>query len=139
MTENQESAKQLQQRYMEFQLVGAQIKRVREQLQQLDQQLVDLDGVKDNLEELKTTVGGTDLFVPVSSGIFMRAKAGAMDKVVLNVGAGVAVAKSIPDAQQLISEQMEQAGKLREQMMTSLNALLDAGKQLQAELEKLVA
>ena len=124
---------------MEFQLVGAQIKRVREQLQQLDQQLVDLDGVKDNLEELKTTVGGTDLFVPVSSGIFMRAKAGAMDKVVLNVGAGVAVAKSIPDAQQLISEQMEQAGKLREQMMTSLNALLDAGKQLQAELEKLVA
>ena len=138
MSTEQKQTEQLQRKYMEFQMIGQQVKHFREQLQQLDQQLVELDNVKDSLEELKGVPQGTDLFIPVSSGIFMRAKSGDTAAVVLNVGAGVAVEKTIPDAQQLISDQMEQAGNIREQLMANLTKLLDAAKGLQAELEKLV-
>ena len=136
--DTKEDPEMLQRKYMEFQLLGQQIQRFREQLQQLDQQLVELDNVKDSLEELKAVKQDTELFVPMSGGIFMRAKAGDASMVVLNVGANVAVEKTIPEAQQLISDQMEQAGKLREQMMGNLNQLLESAKKLQAELEKLV-
>lgn len=129
---------ELQRKYLEFQIVGQQVKKFREQLQQLDQQLVELDGAKDTLEELKEVRKGTPLFVPVSGGIFMRAESGETANVVLNVGAGVAVEKTLPEAQQLISDQMEQAGKVREQMMANLGKLLEKAKELQAELEKLV-
>ena len=129
---------ELQRKYMEFQIIGQQVGKIREQLQQIDQQLVELDNVRESLEELKEVREGADLYVPMSSGIFLRAKAGDTGKVVLNVGASVAVEKTVAEAQQLISDQMEQAGNVREQMLANLNKFLEKAKELQAELEKLV-
>lgn len=135
---NQEGMMQLQRKYMEFQIIGQQVGKIREQLQQLDQQLVELDHVRESLEELKGVQEGAELYVPMSSGIFLRAKAGDTGKVVLNVGSSVAVEKTVPEAQQLISDQMEQAEKVREQMLANLSKFLEKAKELQAELEKLV-
>ncbi len=78
---------------------------------------------------------GQEMLVPIGSGSFVHAKLASREKVVLNVGAGVSIEKTAPEAKEILkarkAEVSEGLKKLNEvlskvdQEMQKIQAILD--------------
>ena len=97
--------KELQQKYMEFQVIQQQIEQLQQQLHTLNQQLQQLELTKNNLNELTSVKSGTDSFSQIAPGIFVESTIKNTEKLLVNVGANTAVEKSVPQAIALVEEQ----------------------------------
>ncbi len=128
---------ELQEVYMEFQVVTKQLKQMQEQLQTFEEQTQELSTVRQTLGDLEKVPEGTEMLVPLSSGVYMTAQIKKMEHVTVNVGANVAVTKSIPDTQALITTQIDEISKYKDQLLRNIQLLVARGKELEHHLELL--
>lgn len=128
---------ELQQKYMEVHMMSQQIKQVQTQLQTVDGQLEELDHTVQSVESLKETIEDTELFVSVSPGIFVKAKLADTKNLLLNVGAGTGIEKSIPETVALIRSQINEIGEYRKRMVEQLELMTTRSAELELEMEEL--
>lgn len=134
----EEQQELLQHKYMEFQFVEQQVKKLQQQLETFEQQLADLESVKEALAELKHVKAGTEILLPLSSGIFVKAHIQSVDSLLINVGANTTVEKPLSSTKELLLKQGEELQKYREQVMVNLQLLNVHMNKLQEELQELV-
>ncbi|MBW3011181.1 prefoldin subunit alpha [Candidatus Woesearchaeota archaeon] len=119
----------LQQAYMELQQLSQGIKQSQEQIQQITAQLEDLNATEQALDDIPNSEIDSELLVPMSAGIFVKAGLKENKKVVINVGAGTAVEKDIADTKELVLRQKQELTNIRDQLaeqMQLMNARLHA-------------
>lgn len=133
-----ELQKKVQQKYMELQLLNNQMNQLQKQLQLLEQQAVEVEGVQQNLDEFKTVKPGSEIFVPLSSGIFAKAELKENSELLVNVGANTAVTKNVDDTKKLLSEQVGEIRKVQEELAHEFEKLANRAEQLQDELRQMV-
>lgn len=104
----------------------------------MEKQLVELHVVKEALKDLANTKEGTEILVPVSSGIFIKAELKNNKKVTINVGSDVATEKTMAQAEELIVKQIEELGKVKEQLTGDASNMAVQAIQLEQELKKMV-
>ena len=75
-------------------------------------------------EELKGLKAGTEMYVPVSGGVFMRAAVKEPDKLLVNVGANTAVTKTVPETIKLIQDQINEIGSAKTQLGEQVQLIL---------------
>lgn len=114
---------ELQQKYLEFQMLDQQLKQTQKQMQLLEEQLVEIIYTQQSLEELKNVQKDTEILVPVSSGIFTKARLEEPGELVVNVGASTAVTKSINSTKEMLGRQIDEVQKLREQLVGILQKI----------------
>ena len=120
--------KELQERYMEMQMLEQQIRQIQQQIQMLENQLMELTATSQGLDDFEKTSKGTDILVPLSPGIFTKATLKDNKDVIVNVGANVAVKKDIRSTKDLINKQAVEIKRFQEEMMVELQKLgLKAG------------
>ena len=124
----------LQEKYMEYQVLEQQVKQVEEQNQTLQKQIEDLNGIKEAIESMEKTKIGSELFVPISAGIFVKAEIKENTELLVNVGDNVVVPKSIKDAIKLVEKQEQEILKYKETMANNHTMLILHQQQLEAEL-----
>ena len=129
---------ELQQKYMQFQMIQEQLKQGQQQLKLFEEQLHELANTKDALTNLKTTEAGTEILVPMSSGIFIKAKLDDNEKVNINVGANVAVQKNVEDAKKLIEEQESEIRNVQLQLINQFQQVQKKAESLESEMQNLV-
>ena len=129
---------EVQKKYMELQLIQRQLQAIQQQVQALESQAGEMDLVQQVLEEFSMSAPGSDSFVTLTPGVFVKAKVLETDKVVLNIGAGAAVEKSIPDAKKIMADQGVELRKLQEELIGQLQKFAQRAEQLQDELRSLV-
>tara|TARA_Y100000310_G_scaffold334750_1_gene415207 strand:+ start:1713 stop:1976 length:264 start_codon:yes stop_codon:yes gene_type:complete len=80
-----------------------------------------------------SALNDSETLFPLGAGVFVKGKLASVDKVVMNVGKGVAVEKDVSGAQKLVDEQI----KSLEGVFTQMNAeMTDIVSQLQvAQME----
>lgn len=139
MTNKEEKQKILEQKYMEHQLLGQQIKQLENQLQTIENQIMEINVVGQGIDSLKKTKTGTEILVPVSSGIFLKGGLVNNQKLLINVGAGVVVEKTIEGAKQLLRNQLDELDKLRNQIIAQLQKLTLQASEIENELEKIIS
>ncbi len=93
-----------------------------------------LDRALGAVEAMEKAEEGQDMLVPIGSGSFVHAKLASREKVVLNVGAGVSIEKTVADAKETLkvrkTEVAEGSKKLNEvlskidQEMQKIQAIL---------------
>ena len=137
-TSQEEDMKELQQKYMTFQLLEKQLKQVHAQAQQLEQQIEEVGSVIVTLKQLGDVPKDTEMLIPVSSGVFFQGKIVDAKDVFVNVGAGAVVKKSAQDTEKILQEQMSELRRLQEDRMTRLQELSAYTQRLQEELAKAV-
>jgi len=93
-----EDQKELNEKYLEMQILDQQLKQVNQQLLNLDNQTLELQRIEENLGDLKETKNGTELLVALGGGIFSRAELKDNKTVLMNVGANVVIEKDIPSS-----------------------------------------
>ncbi|MBI2130117.1 prefoldin subunit alpha [Candidatus Woesearchaeota archaeon] len=136
--EKDEKQKELKEKYMELQMTNEQFKKLQEQLQMIMQQGIELNNTIGNLDEFKKIDKGNELFVPVTGGVFAKAKLVDSENVLVNVGAGVVLKKPIDDVKTLLSDQLEQMNAVQQEMLSNLQMVGERVQQLDNELQELV-
>jgi len=132
-----EPPKEFKQKYMELQMLQHQLQQVQQQIRALDSQSMEMDSVLVALDELSKSEP-CESFVTLTPGLFVRAKITDTQNVLLNVGAGVVVEKSVDDAKVVISEQCDELKKLQEELTEQLQKMVASSKKLQEELRDML-
>lgn len=133
-----EKQEKLKEKYMEMQMLDQQIKQAQKQIQMIEQQVNELNNVKQNLDNIKSVDEDTEVLSSISSGIFVKAKIGKADKLLVNVGADVMVEKDIDSTKELIDQQIKEMHNVQMQTDGEMQKLAQRASSLQNELAKLV-
>lgn len=135
----EEKEKKAQEMYMEFQVLEQHIKQLQGQLGITTNQLIELNTTKNSLEEFNKINTEKEVFVPLSSGIFAKAKIKDTSELLVNVGANVVVKKGVDSAKRLIQNQIEEIKKIQRQMIDSLEKMTARAAQLEMQLQSLIS
>ena len=127
----------MQKKYTEFQMMQQQMQQIQQQLQQFDGQLQELENVIKALDDFKNLKEGSEMLVPLASGIFAYAELKDTKAVRVNVGSNVSVKKSIEDTALLVKHQIAEIGKYKEQLAGNFMTLNQQVHLLQQELVQL--
>ncbi len=130
--------KEVQEKYLELQLLQRQLQAVHQQIEALEGQANEMDIVHAVLDDFSRSKKGSDMFVTLTPGLFVKAKLEENENVVLNVGGGAMVQKSIPQAKEIVVNQGSELRKLQEELAEQMKSLQERGEKTQEELRKLV-
>lgn len=73
--------------------------------------MTDLSYANMTLESVEKEKEDTELLVPIGGGSYLKAKLAAPDKVVVGIGAGVSVEKTLQEAKAIVKERLEELEK----------------------------
>ena len=110
----------LQKLYVEFKMLSQHIKQLEEKTAALNNQLMDLAVTNQSLEDMKKFKQGTEIMVPLSSGIYTKAEIKDSKNVIVNVGSNVTTVKDIDSTKKLIESQIEEVKNLHERLVNEL-------------------
>jgi len=133
-----EEKKQLQEKYMQMQLIEQQMQQIQKQLKLIEQQVQELNLTEQALDDLKDTKAGTEILVPIASGIFVKAELKDNKDLAVNVGADTVVKKDVGEAKKLITNQLEEITKIQQDLTENLEKLSISAQNIQKELQELV-
>ena len=128
---------ELKEKYIDFQVVEEQVKLVTQQLQELNNKILELEYLRQSLDELKTVKKGSEILAPISPGIFVRAQIKDTEELLVNVGANSVVTKDVEDTKKLLNTQQGEIEKIRETMLSQLHRLSIKSQSLEKELREL--
>ena len=121
---------QKQELLAEFQQLVPKFKQLKKNLEHLDEKLQELKVTYAALEELEKQPEEVPLYAPVAQGLFVKARLENAKRVLVNVGANIAVEKSSAEAQTLIENQHTELKEVRDAMVQQI-------QQIQQRLEQI--
>ena len=125
---------EMQRKYMEYQILQQHAKQFQEQLEKFETQLVELHNVKQHLDDLNAAKKGTELLVPLTNGIFVKASLQETDNLIVNVGSSVAVKKTISETKQLLQNQIVEIESYKAKLLENLTMLMSQAQRIEKEL-----
>jgi len=125
----------LKEAYMEYQMIEQQTKQFHRQLEAVAQQLMEMNSTIISLEEFGKLKPQKEIFVPINSGIFAKARLENAEELLVNVGAGIVVAKDIPSTKKIISAQVEELKQVQKRMIEELESLASKAAQIEKIIE----
>ncbi|MEM3154533.1 MAG: prefoldin subunit alpha [Candidatus Woesearchaeota archaeon] len=133
-----EPSKEVKQKYLELQLLQHQMQQVQQQVQALEQQAGEMDVVQQALDDFAQAKPGSPAIVTLTPGLFVKAKLEETGYVLLNVGGGAVVQKTVPEAKKVIAEQAAELRKLQQELAGQLRKFADNAGKVQDELRALL-
>ncbi|MEW6063173.1 MAG: prefoldin subunit alpha [Nanoarchaeota archaeon] len=130
------SEKEIQQKYLELQILNTHINQLTNQLNILEQQILSLRVLDESMKDIKDVKIGSDILVPLGEGIFINGKLEDNRKVLLNVGNGIVVEKGLDEAKEMVLKQIQEIKLLVYQFDSELNNAVLRSQELQKELIK---
>jgi len=134
--DNQEN---LQEKYMQFQALQEQMKQINEHLEKVGERINDISGIIENVDEISKIKEDNEILVPISNGIFIKAKTEGSDKFLVNVGSKTVVEKNKEEVKKLLEKQKVELAELQNKMMVDLNTAETEAVGLQEELQKIMS
>jgi len=101
--------------------------------------LTELSLAKTTLEGVEREKEEAPLFVPVGGGSYVLAKLTSSDKIVLGIGAGVSVEKSVAEAKETVGNRVADFEKTRVTLQQQLVQVVDRIQEGRAKFQELTA
>ena len=117
-----------------FQMFEQQIQQLGQQLDAVEQGIIEMTSLNIGLNDL---VGGKnkEIMAPVGRGIFAQAKL-LSDELLVDIGEGKLVKKSIPDTQKLIEEQVKKLGQAKIELNNAMEQINEELTKTMIEAQK---
>ena len=129
---------EVKEKLVQYQQIEEQLKQFNNFFQELNEKSAEINGVIQALEELKNTPTDKRILVPIASGIFIKGVLKDNREVVLNVGEGVCVKKSIDETKKLLGKRLRNVEAHKAEVARIIQQLNEVETQLEEELEKYV-
>jgi len=101
--------------------------------------ITDLTYATISLEGLEKEKADTELLVPIGGSSYVKAKLENTDKLIVGIGAGVSVEKTLPETKDIIKRRLEELEKARLSLQTQFSQVVDKINENRAKFETLVA
>jgi len=118
----------------ELRLLESTAEAVQSRINFVNTALTELNLAKMNLEGLEKEKIETSLLVPIGGGSYIKAKIESTEKIVVGIGAGVAVEKTFNEAKEILSKRIEELEKLYGRLQQQLAQI---GQRIQEDRAKL--
>ena len=135
MEQNEQKAQEM---YMEYQMLDQHIKKMQSQIETITNQLMEATSTRHSLDELEKMKIGKEIFVPISSGIFVKGTINNTKDLLVNVGAGTVVQKDLSSAKILIQTQLDEMKKVHEKMASEIEKMAKRAAEIEQELQKIM-
>lgn len=93
-----------------------------------------LDRALGAVEAMEKAEEGQEMFVPIGSGSFVHAKLASREKVVLNIGAGVSIEKTVADAREALKVRKAEVSEASKKLSDVLSKIDQEMQKIQAIL-----
>ncbi len=123
-------------KYMRYQEITQTLEKVQQKMEQLDVQLNQVQETVQSLNDLDTLDVGSEMLVPIGNGIFIKGALKKTDELLVNVGAGTVVPKSVDDAKKLIGKQLKSIEEYRGQLMMQMQLMQQEAQMIEQEVMK---
>lgn len=101
--------------------------------------ITDLTYASTALEGIEKEKENSELLVPIGGGSYIRAKLENPDKVIVNMGAGVSIEKTLQEAKEIIKKRLENLEKTRTSLQQQFAQVLENISMDREKFENLVA
>jgi len=101
--------------------------------------ITDLVYASMTLEGLEKEKENSELLVPIGSNSYIKAKLENPDKVIIGMGAGVSVEKTLQEAKEIVKKRQENLGKTRMSLQQQLAQVAERITEDREKFETLVA
>ncbi len=134
-----EEERRIQGLTVEFRMLEGVAGELRARIGAIDAVIRELTLTKTTLENMEKLEVGDEILVPIGGGSFMRAKLVDREKVVIGVGAGVTVEKTLKEAMDLVDSRVAELGKARSNIERQLTQVLERMEYIRGELQKFLS
>jgi prefoldin alpha subunit len=87
---------------------------LQQRLSMLNAAITDLSYASTTIEGLEKEKENAEMLVPIGGSSYVKMKLASADKVVLGIGAGVSVEKTLPEAKTMLKERLDELEKSAE-------------------------
>lgn len=129
---------QVQQRYMQLQMIAGQISQIKEQLEYINAKIFEMEDLNHNLESLKSWKAGKEILAPLGSNTFVRAELKDNSEVIMDVGSKVMLSKSIVSAKETNTSQMDELREFSLQMTNEISKLASEHGKIETEIASMI-
>ena len=109
----------------ELQLLEGVAESLQSRINMANAAITELRLAKSTLEGLEKGGPGSQLLVPIGGGSYIMAKLQSLEKVIVGIGAGVSVERSLEDAKKGLDERVEAIRKARDSLQKRLDEVLE--------------
>lgn len=101
--------------------------------------LTDLSYANMTLESIEKEKENAEMMVPIGGSNYITVKLANADKVVVGLGAGVSIEKTVPEAKVIVKERMEELQKTQVSAQQQLSQIAERINQDRNRLESLLS
>ncbi len=129
---------EVQQKYILLQMIENQMRQIEQDIREISNRNQDLSLLKNHLDTLKESQANVKLKAPIGAGIYVDAELKNSKDVFINIGAGVIVKKTIPEAKSIIDKQIGEMERALDQLSKNIETLASKAQETQHELQHLM-
>ncbi len=124
---------------IEIRLLEETARTLQSRLNLVNTAIADMTYAHSTLEGLEEKKEGSELLIHVGGNSYIRAKLHEPDKVIVGMGAGVSIDKTLGDAKEIIKKRFEGLGETRKSLEQRFSQVAQKINEDQAMLEELAA
>lgn len=128
---------ELQEKYLELQVLKQQISNYVEQKQAVDAKINELNASIEALKALPNVKKGEEMWSSLGSGTFVRSDIKDVEKVLVAIGAGVVTRETLPKAIEILESRAKELSDINDEIIRQANTMVERINQLEPEVSDL--
>lgn len=112
---------------------------LQQRLTMMNAAMTDLTYASLTLESIEKEKENAEMMVPIGGSSYINVKLANPDKVIIGMGAGVSVEKTLPEAKDIVKQRVDELDKTKGQMQQQLSQIVERINQGRTQMESLLA
>src|SRR3989338_2909447 len=128
---------ELQEKFIQLQVMKQQAQSYLEEKQKVDSALTELTMTLEAMKKLKGAKKDNEIWPTLGSGAFITGEITDISNIMIGVGAGIVVKKSLAEATEVMEKRVADMRKVDGELMGELTGIVETIQTLEPEVEKL--
>ncbi|PSH00208.1 MAG: prefoldin subunit alpha [Nanohaloarchaea archaeon SW_4_43_9] len=127
---------QAQQQMQQYQQIQQQMEEVEDFIEQVQGNIEEMDETMKAINQLEDQETGSEILVPIGSGVFVTGELKENDKVVANIGGEAFEKKDLDSAENLIQKKRDEFEDTKEELHSTMQELQQQMQQIQQQIQQ---
>ena len=123
---------------VELRLLEQTAETLQQRISMMNAAIADLTYANMTLDGIKEEKDGAELLVPIGSSSYIKVKLANVDKVIVGMGAGVSIEKTLPEAKKIVNERLTELQKTMNSAQQQFAQIVDRINKGRRRLETLL-